>query len=175
MLAQRKALAGEERKELEGLIRRNILTIPGFENMDTIALYVPVHGEVDLLFMCRETTRSLLFPRVEGDMLAFYPARSKDDFISGFKGIPEPSGKEPVMIRDIDMILVPGIVFDENGYRLGYGKGYYDRLISRYPDVLTAGVCFDNFFIERLPVDPWDSRVDLVVTQTRVFKTEGEV
>lgn len=78
-------------------------------------------------------------------------------------------------MHKIDLIIVPGLVFDRDGHRLGYGKGYYDRLINTNPGVATLGVCFDEFFIERLPVDPWDAKVNLVVTQTGIYRSEGEV
>jgi 5-formyltetrahydrofolate cyclo-ligase len=78
-------------------------------------------------------------------------------------------------MTNIDLILVPGLVFDRYGYRVGYGKGYYDRLIETHPNVITIGVCLDEFFIERLPSEPWDARVNFVATQLGIFKTECEV
>ena len=74
-------------------------------------------------------------------------------------------------IHDIDLILVPALCFDEKGHRLGYGKGYYDRLLKSHPGIFTVGVCFDECYLTGLPVEPWDENVDCVVTQTGVFRS----
>jgi 5-formyltetrahydrofolate cyclo-ligase len=135
-----------------------------------MALYMPVKGEVSILSLWQPDQRLILFPRVFNDILVFSSAASREDFIEGAYGIPEPASDRNTETSEIDVIFVPGIAFDPYGHRLGYGKGYYDRLIGTYPDATYIGVCLDEFCIERLPEDPWDAQVDFVVTQAGIYK-----
>lgn len=175
MLAKRCAVSHEMKESFEASIINHIVSLPLFQKTDVITLYMPMRGEVDLLPLWRSCSKVVLFPKVCGDMLAFCPAQCKDDFVRGCFGVLEPTDTDAFDVGKIDLIIVPGVVFDRYGYRLGYGKGFYDRLINNNPGVTTLGVCFDEFYVERLPVDPWDANVNLVVTQTGVFRSEGEV
>ena len=175
MLAKRQAMSLEEKKAFDASIINNIEALPLFQKAEVITIYMPIRGEVDLLPLWRSCKKVVLFPRICSDMLTFCPARCREDFAQGCYGILEPLNAEAFAMHKIDLIMVPGLGFDRGGYRLGYGKGYYDRLINTNPGVTTLGVCFDEFYIERLPVDPWDAKVNLVVTQTGVYRSEGEV
>jgi len=175
VLAKRRAISLEAKKAFEASIISHIVSLPLFQRAEVIALYMPIRGEVDLLPLWRSCKKVFLFPKICGDMLAFCPARCREDLAEGCYGILEPLNAEAVDIRKIDLVIVPGLVFDLFGYRLGYGKGYYDRLINDNKGITTLGVCFDEFYVERLPVDTWDANVNLVVTQTGVFRSEGEV
>lgn len=135
---------------------------------------MPIRGEVDLLSLWRPESIQVVFPKILGGNIAFSPAATSRDFILGAYGILEPASDEHIEVGMIDLVFVPGIAFDRYGHRLGYGKGYYDRLIGSNPGTVFMGVCLDEFRIDRLPVDPWDARVGFVVTQAGIYK-EGEV
>gem|GEM_PF-178481 len=175
MLARRQAMDLSEKRRYEVQIIERIASMSIFHNAGVVSFYMPIKGEIDLLPLWHRYKKTVLFPKVCGNMLAFYPAQNREDFEQGCLGILEPLCATAYNVREIDLIIVPGVVFDHSGYRLGYGKGYYDRLINDNPGVITLGVCFDEFYVERLPVDPWDANVNLVVTQTGVYRTEGEV
>ena len=175
MLAKRKAIAPNTKRVFEGLIMDHIAALPLFQTSSVVSFYMPIKGEVDLLPLWHRFKKTVLFPKVCGDFLAFYPAQDRKDFELGCFGILEPLSADEFDVHKIALMIVPGIVFDHKGHRLGYGKGYYDRLLNDNPGVTALGVCFDEFYVERVPVDPWDARVNLVVTQTGVYKTEGEV
>lgn len=170
VLEQRRAIAREEKLRAETLIVERIRALPRYKEAKVIALYYPIRGEVDLLSLGQEDEKYTLFPKVEGHRLAFYPAGTPNDLVPGCFGIPEPCTGAEVLVTTIDLIFVPGVCFDSHGHRLGYGKGYYDRLIRANPDVFTVGVCFDGHFVDRLPVDPWDANVDCIVTEKGLFK-----
>jgi 5-formyltetrahydrofolate cyclo-ligase len=175
ILEKRTQIAQGVKKRFEERIIENIRSLPEYQKAKTIALYFPVRGEVDLLALMHEEGKVTLFPRVERGELAFYPAQTQNDFVTGSFGIPEPSGDRAVATHDIDLIFVPGICFDDCCHRLGYGKGYYDRLLKANSDVYTIGVCFDECFVRHLPVESWDMNVDCVVTQTGFFRSNCEV
>jgi 5-formyltetrahydrofolate cyclo-ligase len=113
-------------------------------------------------------------PRVVGGDLWFCAAPASDsDLVPGALGVLEPAPDaarlEPSG-RERTLVLVPGLLFDVEGGRLGRGGGYYDRFLSRIrqlPRVSVVGLCYDEQLVESLPRDPWDERVDAVVTQRR--------
>ncbi|MEA3223253.1 MAG: 5-formyltetrahydrofolate cyclo-ligase [Thermodesulfobacteriota bacterium] len=177
-LERRKDFGRGERAFWEKAIQDYIAEASVFKRANVVALYAPIRGEVDILPLWHAHDKVMVFPRVEGDTLRFYPVRVKDDLSKGSFGILEPAPsayQRWIEVNDIGLILVPGLVFDRAGFRVGYGKGFYDRLLNLYPDVVTMGVCFDEFFVERLSVDSWDARVNFIATQSGIFKSEGEV
>ena len=80
---------------------------------------------------------------------------------------------------DILAVLVPGVAFSTEGHRLGRGAGFYDRFLSKYPQALRIGIAFEEQIITGIPTDPWDEKVDIILTDHRVYdvldaKTLGE-
>ena len=87
--------------------------------------------------------------------------------VSNAFGIPEPDEACPLVSREaLSLILVPGLCFDENRFRLGHGGGYYDRYLDRF-DRLTVALCRDRFLFPTLPVESHDRPVDVLLTETR--------
>ena len=64
---------------------------------------------------------------------------------------------------EIDLIIVPGMAFDNSGHRLGRGKGFYDRFLAQHPDVYTIGLCFDFQYFDKIPSESFDKKVDEVI------------
>jgi 5-formyltetrahydrofolate cyclo-ligase len=176
MLAKRQSMSEAERRRSEGPILASIQALPAFNDAESIALYMPIKGEVDLLSLWKTGMKDVFFPKVAADgELAFSPAVTSGDLVRGVYGILEPISDVTADIDEIDVFFVPGVVFDWKGNRLGYGKGYYDKLIRSNPGIVTIGVCIDEFCVEELPVDPWDAQVGLVITETKVLRSKGEV
>ena len=96
---------------------------------------------------------------------------SAADLAPGAYGIPEPGGRSPILDKDkIDLVVVPGLGFDKNGFRIGYGKGYYDRFLSGYRGV-SAGLCFDICLADAIARDDRDIPVKTVITESGVYFT----
>jgi 5-formyltetrahydrofolate cyclo-ligase len=174
-LKKRASMTETSKRELSIAICKNILDFNLFKSATTVALYFPVRSEADVLSLTAEKGKYFAFPKVVEKELFYSQAEYPDGFVTGSFGIPEPVACEFVDPDKIELFLVPGIVFDESGYRLGYGKGFYDRLISKHATITTLGVCFNDFLIKRLKVDPWDTRVNYMVTDQGVFHTHKEV
>jgi len=95
------------------------------------------------------------------------PAR---DLVPGVWDIPEPDARCPVVApEEVELFLLPGLAFDLGGHRLGYGRGYFDRVLGRAPGEKVA-LAFDGQIVETVPVGPQDVPVDAVVTPTRVIR-----
>jgi 5-formyltetrahydrofolate cyclo-ligase len=96
--------------------------------------------------------------------------RDLDSLVSGRYGVREPeAGSTVVPIHEIGAVLVPGLGFDVDGYRLGRGGGFYDRFLARLgAGVRRIGVVFESRVVDRVPRDPWDERVHEIVTEEGV-------
>ncbi len=95
-----------------------------------------------------------------------------DNLTAGNYGIPEPLPLENYQIETIDIVIVPGIAFDESGGRIGQGKGYYDRFLSQ-TKALRIGYCYEEQLTESVPMDEHDLYMDYIVTESRVIKCSG--
>jgi len=134
---------------------------------------MPIKNEVDVLPLFRRSGRRFLFPRVVRDSkkLAFYEVGSFDDFEPGAYGIMEPKLSLPEAgVGEIDLFVVPGVAFSDRCERIGYGGGYYDTTL-KFKDnrARSVGVAFDFQIVEPGFSDPFDVRLDAVLTERRHF------
>lgn len=172
LLDRRKALASSECTAAGRNIVAWLTDLDIYRQADCVALFMPIQGEVDLRALLVAGGRTYCFPRVSGEELEFVAVDSLADFVPGSFGVPEPRGARLVMPEELGLVLVPGLAFDRRGYRLGYGKGYYDRLLAANPGLCACGICMRQFFVDELPADAWDQRVGLVVMEDGIHKTE---
>lgn len=140
----------------------------------TIAAYRAFGSEVSLdSFMSAHPEWQWCCPKVADQRLDFYKVKSWQEFTTSNWGVPEPnpSASEPVSLHHCQAVLVPGVVFDCKGHRLGYGKGFYDRALATYSG-LKIGVCYSVQVVsEELQSMEHDVRMDAVVTEKFIFKT----
>ncbi|RUM29094.1 MAG: 5-formyltetrahydrofolate cyclo-ligase [Aquifex sp.] len=169
VLHKRINLPEEERKVLSERVINNLKNLPEFKKAKRVALYCPTKGEVDLTPLFPEVLKEkeLILPKVEGNEISLYRVHSQACLRRGSFGILEPEEGEEVNPKDVDLIAVPGIAFDLEGYRLGFGKGYYDRLLKKIKG-LKVGVAYSFQVFDRLPRDAWDVPVDVLITEKNV-------
>lgn len=178
--ALRDGLSLSERKDKSHGICDNILALleSDFKGANIFLCFYPFGSEVDLLELygrLLEEGKNLFFPVSNKNTheLTFYKINNlKDDFRSGAYGIMEPdTGLEKFDLDDSSTVVItPGLIFDENCNRIGYGAGYYDRFFSLHPDVIKLGVGYDLQIIENLDVEAYDVPLDYVVTNNRLIK-----
>jgi 5-formyltetrahydrofolate cyclo-ligase len=120
----------------------------------------------------RERGVGIAFPRIEErGVLAVHLIDDEADLEPGPMGILEPSPDAPRPdVSDLDAVLVPGIAFDAHGVRVGFGGGFYDRLLPLVPQAVRIGVAFDEQIAQTLPLEPHDVVMDLVVTPTLTLR-----
>lgn len=112
-------------------------------------------------------------PRVEDQDLSLHRYREGEPLEESGYGIVEPLQSAPrIETADIDVIVVPGLCFDSSGFRIGYGKGFYDRLLPKLPRALRIGVCYDHELLGELPSTSHDAPVHIVVTDARVLRVQ---
>ncbi|HYQ98885.1 MAG TPA: 5-formyltetrahydrofolate cyclo-ligase [Casimicrobiaceae bacterium] len=177
VLAARDSLAAEVRAAKAAAIAARIAALPSYARARTVLLTLPFRNEWDtrpLLESALATGKTVAMPRVNAArrMLELHaivdPAR---DVAAGPQGIPEPRPEcAQIAPLAIDWVLVPGVTFDRAGRRLGYGGGYYDRLLPLLPSPAPriAGA-FQLQIVERVPAGPHDIAVDAIVTEAETI------
>jgi 5-formyltetrahydrofolate cyclo-ligase len=168
----RDSLTQEERQMKSRSIENRLFLLPDFKAASTIMFFASFRSEVDTVPMIRKALaegKRVVLPKVKGKNLALFEIREFDkDIHAGAWGIPEPHENKPAFLADVELIIVPGLAFDERGNRLGYGKGYYDKLLSAFPKT-TAALAFEAQIVPEVPVTEHDIPVKLIVTEKRVI------
>lgn len=132
-------------------------------------LYAALPGEVDtgpLDAALRARGVAVAYPRVVGARQLLLHLATPEELRPSRYGIREPDAAAPVLPPAwVDLLVVPGLAFDAAGFRLGFGGGYYDVLLSQAPEALSCGLCHPFQLLDRVPAEPHDARVDLVIHQ----------
>lgn len=150
-----------------------------FQQAKTILAYFSFRQEPDLSSLFTQTKYRWGFPRCVGQSLVWHHWTPKDSLQISAYGIHEPLPDAPTIDpATVDLILVPSVACDRQGYRLGYGGGYYDRLLSspEWCNKSTIGVIFDFAYLPQLPTQPWDQPLHAVYTESGVgHEKMGEI
>jgi len=159
--------------------QQRLASLQEFAAAGTVAFYSPVRNEVDtdlLLRSCRTGGKRTVFPRVAGAALEFVEVHDAAGLSCGSFGVLEPCGRQTVPLAEVDLLLVPGVGFDLQGHRLGYGKGYYDRALEDAREgMLRVGLAFDFQVVPALPAEAHDVRLQLLVTDSAMYRFEPTV
>lgn len=173
--SRRDEMPPEERGRASDLIReRSLREIERLDHAGTVMVYWSFGSEVTtegLIEALIRSGRKVAMPRVTDGELEPRAYRPGDAVSETTFGAKEPVGGEVLHPDDIDVIVVPGLAFDRRGYRVGYGGGFYDRLLSRTrPDAVRMGFCFAIQVVERVPSGSFDLPVDMIVTESETIR-----
>ncbi len=176
MLEERRTLSRDRVTEAGAAVVRHILQLEVYRNAQTVCLFSALDGEILLDALRTDRLAAgcrVLLPawRPESKDYGFKEWSAGTDLQPGHWGVMEPAVEAGAVLRGRICMFVPGLAFDVCGGRIGYGRGYYDRL-QRLPvedgSLTTVGVCFERqLFADALPQEPWDIRVDGIVTERR--------
>jgi 5-formyltetrahydrofolate cyclo-ligase len=179
VLGRRDAMSAAGRVEDAALCRARLLALPAFINAKTVLCYMSFGTEIDTQTIFAEALKQnkvVALPRMIKDQsppytprLALHEVSGESELVSGKWGIREPRATCPAVPFDVvDLVLVPGVAFDRRGHRLGYGKGYYDRLLpARRPNSLLVALAFDCQLVDEVPVSAHDVSIDLLITPSQ--------
>lgn len=155
--------------EVDFQIRENLLQEEIVKNCKNILIYVSFGEEIDtygIIYELLNMGKNVYVPKAYGKTLEFYRITSFDDLSLGKFGIMEPITNDKLDDYLNSCIIVPGLMFDSNMNRLGYGGGYYDRFLQD-KNIFKIGVCYQELLVDSLEVDDHDIPMDLVVTQKK--------
>lgn len=178
-LERRKAIPLRVRQLKDSLIKERLLALPAFRGAERVALYASFRTEVDTLGIIMEALaagKEVLLPRVDlvEGRLALHRIEGLEDMAPGFRGIPEPAAGEQVPVQEANLLVVPGVAFDPEGRRVGYGGGFYDRLLPRVKGLRPiVALAYEEQVFPSLPREEHDISVDVVITDARVIHGHG--
>lgn len=166
-LKTRQTLSPEEWKQKSDRICTHIQTSPQFSQAQTILAYFSHRQEPDLTPLFT-TSKKWGFPRCMGNQLSWHTWTPGDNLQTGTYGILEPQPDAPKLEpSEVDLILVPAVACDDRGYRLGYGGGYYDRMLSlpEWGSKVAIAIVFEFAHLPQLPIDSWDKSLQGICTE----------
>lgn len=175
---KRKALSKEEIKEKSNKIKEKLFSLPEFKDAKNILFYVSFNDEVDTQEIIKELLankeNNIIVPYVveNNPILQLSEIKNLNELEPKTLGILEPKGNfiREFSPKKLDLVIVPGLVFDKNGHRIGYGYGYYDRFLKKLDkDVVKIGFGFEFQIVDKIPEEKHDVPVDIMVTEKRVI------
>lgn len=162
---RRKNIVDKEQKE--SIITYKILNNYNVLNCNNILVYISTHCEVSMINLINELfklKKNVYVPKVIGKDMKFYKIESFDNLLKSSFGILEPINGVEYNYNLGDVVIVPGLLFDKYNNRIGYGGGYYDKFLKD-KNMYKIGVCFREFYVEKIECESHDIKMDLVVTE----------
>ena len=153
-------------------ITETVINHPLFLESTDIYCYANYNGETGTLAIMEEASKlgkSVWFPRVEGSEMNFYLVEQKEDLQPGAYGILEPTGEYKADGYD-GLLIMPGVAFDEECHRIGYGGGFYDRFLEKHPYITRVAVAFEFQMMSEVPVESTDISPEIIVTEKEIYK-----
>lgn len=185
LLAKRDSIAVKDKQAKDSAIRKRLFSLEYLKEAKTILFYASFRSEADTIKAIQNALKlkkrvALPVVDTEHKQLKLYEVHDISELSSGYMGIPEPVAVRALNmgLNEIDIEIIPGIGFDLKGNRLGYGAGYYDKLLSHKSKrlsktkgrITTIALAFEEQIAEKIPSEPHDIRVDLIVTDKRLIR-----
>ncbi|MEW6599395.1 MAG: 5-formyltetrahydrofolate cyclo-ligase [Nitrospirota bacterium] len=187
LLKKRDAIPSELRARKNASIRQRLFSLEEFRNAKNVMMYVSFRSEADTVSCLSHIIASgkkLILPVVDSNnkVLKLYEVRDVAELVPGYMGIPEPGVREnrEVELSALDLIIIPGAGFDMKGNRIGYGGGYYDKLLSAVSSERSASgavsniplfiaLAFEEQIAGEIPSEPHDIKMDIILTDGRMI------
>ena len=174
LLKQRSSLPSKLWRAKSDRICARLQSFPLYSQAKTVLAYFSFRQEPDLspLWQNQALKQRWGFSRCVGKSLIWYLWQPGEQLLTGKYGILEPLATAPaVSVQEVDLILVPTVACDRQGYRLGYGGGFYDRLLTStgWDAIPTIGIVFDFAYLPVLPVDSWDIKLDYICSEQKII------
>ena len=174
-LTVRKNLSEKEVNQKSKAIEKQLITDSKFKNSKTIMIYIAFNNEVktkNIIKKMLAADKKVIVPITNSEKKKLYLSEIKNfdkELEVGAYGVLEPKKQYRRLVSpsDLDLIIMPGVAFDENGNRIGYGGGYYDRLLSDIPQVETIALAFEEQLINRVKTNQYDQQVKQIITEKR--------
>ena len=167
LLIKRKKIINK--KDLSTIIVNKIIDLDIYKESKVIALYNSLTDEVDTDFLIKESLKEkiVLLPKIINNKMLFIIINNKTKYQKSSFKVMEPIGE--IYNGPIDLIIVPGIAFDEKLNRIGFGMGYYDKYLSNKA-IYKIGICFEEQMVDLIPIDNFDIPMDMVITENKIYK-----
>lgn len=164
--ARKRAMTEAEIEERSARLARLFFASCAYQNAKTIYGYLPYNQEVRTVPMLERALKDgkkVAVPKVYGEEMKFLYLDDLTAVAKGYAGIPEPIADEPVAHDETALVLMPGLAFDPQGHRIGYGGGFYDKFLAAEPNHPTLALCYEFQMLPKLDVEDHDIPVDTVL------------
>jgi 5-formyltetrahydrofolate cyclo-ligase len=175
----RRTLSAESRKQRSEAICTALAEHEAFKNANIVAGYAALRFEADpapVLDRAFAAGKTVALPRasLQTGSLALHQVTPESELTESAFSVREPHEDAPeVALDQVDLVIVPGLAFDARGHRLGYGKGFYDRLLPRLPKAVRVGFAFELSLLVEVPATAHDAQVHWIFTDRRVIRCSG--
>ena len=163
---QKRAMTEAQIQEKSRLLGQLFAASALYRNAKTIYGYMPYNQEVRTVPMLEQALRDgkrVAIPKCYGDEMRFIFMEDLSKVEKGYAGIPEPIEDAPIADDETALVLMPGLAFDPQGHRIGYGGGFYDKFLAKEPNHPTLALCYDFQMVEYLETEEFDIPVDTVL------------
>ena len=154
-------------------ITETLTQLPEYRNADRIMAYADYNHEVITRYIIEQAWKDgkeVAVPKVFGKDMIFYRLTDFSQLEAGYFGIPEPREDGQVVSWEEAMMVMPGVAFDVNCNRVGYGGGFYDRFLEKHPKIQRVAVGFSFQMLPEVPTEPTDIRPQVIVTEEQVYR-----
>ncbi|WP_370642604.1 5-formyltetrahydrofolate cyclo-ligase [Tepidanaerobacter sp. GT38] len=174
IIEQRLSLLQKEVEQKSDTIMSTLFSTDYYKKAKVVMFYVDMRNEVmtkKAIIKALSEGKRVVVPRVKkGYGLLAIEIKSLDELKTGTFGVLEPPEREEVILEEIDLVVVPGVVFDKKGYRIGYGGGYYDRFLPKLrKDAKKIAVAFEMQMVDFIPAESHDIKMDAIITEKRLY------
>lgn len=176
----RKKIFKARKEHTDAWIRENSLRItealtqlPEYRNAERIMAYADYNHEVITRYIIEQAWKDgkeVAVPKVFGKDMVFYRLTDFSQLESGYFGILEPKEDGETVSWEEAMMVMPGVAFDINCNRVGYGGGFYDRFLEKHPEVCRVAVGFSFQILPEVPTEPTDIRPQVIVTEENIYR-----
>ena len=163
---KKRAMTLEQIEKASYALAKQFFATSYYREAKTLYGYLPYNQEVrtePILLQALKDGKKVAVPKVYGDTMRFIYLEDMNGIEKGYAGIPEPVADEPVAADETALVLMPGLAFDKEGHRIGYGGGFYDKFLSAEPTHPTVALCYDFQMLANLETEEFDVPVDLVL------------
>lgn len=168
---QKRKLSKDEIAYFSDACIKRLFTLDCLQESNVICPYVSYNQEVytwDFIKQLLKGNKKVALPKVCGEEMDFYYIRQFSDLVPGAYGILEPDTKE-IMKEEKALLIMPGLAFDEEKNRIGYGGGFYDRYLAKHPHLFKIALAYEFQIYRKLEVETFDIKPDLIVTEKRII------
>ncbi|MDD3520185.1 MAG: 5-formyltetrahydrofolate cyclo-ligase [Actinomycetota bacterium] len=173
----RDSIPENRRSVYSEIIASKLLKNVKYKESSCILLFYPFGSEVDTRIIINDLlscNKKIILPKVTDKNIieTYFVNNPLEELEPGYSGIMEPTAQKcnKASIKEADLAIIPGVCFDRNFNRLGYGGGFYDKIIPKLnKNVLKISLCFEIQLIENVPVCAYDMKIDMIITEKNIF------
>jgi len=171
---KRRYLTIKEKKELDKTIIEKLLKLPEWKKAKNIFIYIAHKYEIQTIELIEQNLKekNIIIPKthLRFHALSLHKIKSEDDIINGRYNLIEPKpATQMIDPEKVDLAVIPGMVFDLNGYRIGYGKGYYDKL-NKHLKCKKISLAYSFQIIDNIPAEKHDQPIDILITEKQIHR-----